>query len=152
LAQRLRGLLPALLIPALLAGVLSLTAAGAASAAPTGPVQLSASSTAPPAPGPVPASCTRHTFGPGSTGRCVTWIQKAANFNNYASGFGRPRPWYRQIAVSGSYGSATRAAVTGFQNGCNAAFGMGPGRPGHMSGGVVGPNTWTALETDCYQD
>ena len=92
-----------------------------------------------------PPGCVQHVFAEGSSGSCVRWIQQAVNFNNTAY------HWHGPVRVDGSYGPATRSAVTAFQKGCDKAFYLYPGRAGYMSGGVVGRYTWNGLETDCFQ-
>jgi hypothetical protein len=89
-------------------------------------------------PGVPPAGCYPHTFAEGSTGPCVTWIQRSVNYSDAFYG------WHQQIRVDGNYGQPTKSAVAAFQAGCDALSGW------HVSGGVVGQWTMDALETVCW--
>jgi peptidoglycan hydrolase-like protein with peptidoglycan-binding domain len=70
----------------------------------------------------------------GSTGPAVRAVQDQINFRNNRNG--------RTLAVDGSYGPKTRAAVRAFQQG--VAFDV----RGFPVDGIAGPLTWQALVTE----
>ncbi len=92
--------------------------------------------TAPPLPAPAPepapdagnalaavAECMKGTHGPGATGPCVNVVQAVVNAKLGS-----------RLAVDGQYGKKTAAAVKRFQKAA-----------GISADGIVGPQTWAAL-------
>jgi hypothetical protein len=78
-------------------------------------------------------TCRQYTFRRGSTGGCVYTIQRLLNAFNRL-----PNTSWPSLAEDGQFGPATENSVRVYQR-----------SRGTTVDGIVGPQTWSALQNDC---